>query len=417
MKGKGLVPIALFSVCFLLTLVTLQLTVFGQPATAREETLPIGVLQPLTGPGASWGASALKGAEMAVEEINKKGVKVKGVTYKFKIIAEDDKYFADVAVDRLKKLIDRDKVKVVFGSLGSASSIAQGPVCAANKVLHLTDGFNKEIIAAGNTYSFMMSVMPNFCHPGYIDFLAKRIPNIHKAFLFYVNDATGQPTVRIVEPEVRKRGWEAILGGYERGLTEFGPLCAKAVGAKPDMAIFCSVAPGDARKIAKGLRELGWKGVLVHMGNFVLTELYKMLGDDVGAAYCFGGIGEKPYANDEYISFYSEYIKRYGREAFSGMDLVCYSSVRVYAQAMERAQTLDSTAIRDLLATPGKEWYHLLGGKCYTITEQMAKEKELGSNHYFNSVYQVSTWDNVAKKEINAGWLYPYGWSGGELSK
>jgi len=417
MRGKRRLPIAELSIYLLFVLMALPFAASVQSAPAREEILPVGVIQPLTGPGAGWGVSALRGAEMAVEQVNRKGVVVKGVTYRFKVIAEDDKYFADVAVDRLKKLIDRDNVKLVLGSLGSASSVAQGPICAANKVLHLTDGFDKNIIAASNTFSFMSTVMQDFHGPGYIDFLAKQLPNVRKAFLVFIDDATGQASLRITEPSVKKKGWEAILEGFQRGITEFGPLCAKAVGAKPDVVLFCSVPPGDARKIAKGLRELGYKGVLAHMGSFVLPELYKMVGDDMGVVYCSGGVGEKPYANDDYIAFYSEYVKKYGREAFTGMDVVCYSTMRVYAQAMEMAQSLDSTVIRDLLATPGKEWYHLMGGKCYTITEQMVKEKGLGSNRYFNSVWSVSTWDKVAKKEVNAGWVYPYGWTGGEFPR
>jgi len=407
----------LTTACLLSVMVPLAVLTSAHSAPQQEQTLPLGVIQPLTGPGAVWGRVALRVAEMAAEEINRKGVVVKGVNYKFKIIAEDDKYFADMAVDRLKKLIELDKVGVVFGSLGSASSVAEAPICAAKKVLNLTNGFDKNIIAAGNTYSFMMGLMPDLNTPGFINFLAQRVPTTRKIVLVYVDDATGQSSLRVSEPASKKQGWETISVGFERGVVEFGPLCAKVVGSKPDMILFMGVAAGDAQRITKGLRELGYKGALAHTGGFVLPELYKMVGDTIGLVYQPSGIGEKPYANDEYIAFYSEYVKRYGVETWAANAIVFYSWVKIYAQAIEKAQNLDSTVIRDLLATPGKEWYHIIGGKAYCITDKIAKEMSLGSNHYFNVVTQASTWDNSARRQVNAGWVYPYGWPGGEFPK
>jgi branched-chain amino acid transport system substrate-binding protein len=416
MKGKGLLTI-LLSFCLLLTLVPLLLSALTKPATAQEETLKIGLIGPLTGPGAAFGTNSIRAAEMAMEEVNKKGVKVKGVTYKFKIILEDDKYFAAIAVDRLRKLIDRDKVKIVIGSLGSASSAAEAPICAANKILHLTDSFDKNIIAANNTYSFMAGIMPDFQAPGFIKLLAQRHPNIQKFAILYINDATGTAGRQRYEPLIKEKNWELITEGYERGIIEFGPVCAKIISAKPDLVLFCSVPPGDAHKVIKGLRELGYKGILAHVGGMMMPELYKLIGEEIGVVYGCEGIGEKPYANDEYVMFYSKYIGKYGREAWLSLGLVFYSWVKIYAQAMEEAQSIDSTVIRDLLATPGKEWYCVTGGKCYCINDEIANKLGFGSNRYFNYVWQGSTWDNVAKKQVNVDWVYPYGWPGGKIPK
>jgi branched-chain amino acid transport system substrate-binding protein len=416
MKTKRyLILLAIICLLFVAVGLLFRLSTSAGP---REEISSIGLIAPLTGPGAGFGLPSLRSAEMAVEEINKNGVVVKGVTYRFKLIPEDDLYRADQAVDRLKKLIDRDRVKIVLGSLGSASSLAEGPICAANKVLHLTDGLDENIISSSNTYSFMMGVLQRLSQPGFIEFLAKRFTNIHKLTLIGVNDATGQSALRVALPEVKKRGWEATTEVFERGIVEFGPICGKVAGSKPDLVLLVSPAPGDARKIVKGLRELGYKGPVCHVGGFgAFAELYKVVGDDIGVVYGVQGVGEKPYANDEYVKFYTEYIKRYGTEAWSTMTFIFYSWPKIYAQAVERAQSLDPTVIRDLLATPGKEWYHLIGGKSYCITDQIAKDKELGSNRYFNCVWQVGTWDNAAKKEVNVAWQYPYGWPGGEIPK
>jgi branched-chain amino acid transport system substrate-binding protein len=415
MKRKGFSLIALFSICLFITLLVLPLAAYAQAASPGEKTIPIGVIQALTGPGAVWGVSALRGAQIAAEEINKKGITVKGVTYKFKIIPEDDKFFADRAVDRVKKLIEKDRVGMVYGSQGSASSLAEAPICAKNKVLHFFCGYNTGVIAAENTYSFMLSVTPVFQAPGFVEFLARKIPGIQRVVLIHINDASGHICLKAYKPACEKKGWAVRNEAYERGIVEFGPLCTNVVAAKPQLVIVMSIPPGDGHKICKGLRELGYKGPIGNSGSFVMEELARMLGDNLGVVFTTSGIGNKPYANDEYAAFFSEYVKKYGKEAWTAKEIPGYSWLRIYAQAIEKAQTLDSTAIRDVLAAPGGEWYHLSGEKCYHISEKIVKEMGFGSDRVFNAVGQITTWDNVAKREVNADWLYPYGWPSGKL--
>jgi ABC-type branched-subunit amino acid transport system substrate-binding protein len=248
--------------------------------------------------------------------------------------------------------------------------------------------------------------------------MAEKVPNIHTAGFIYVNDATGQAANRAYRAAGEKKGWLVRSEGYERGVVEFAPLCTKVAATKPQLVFLMAPPPGDAHKICKGLRELGYKGPIAQAGAFIMEELHKMLGDNVGEVYHLSGNGERPYVNDDYVAFYSEFSRRYGERAWTSKELEGYSWVKMYVEAIERTQSFDSTVIRNLLATPGKEWYHLSGGKkCYSITEQIAKEMGIGSSRLFNVVWQLGTWDNVAKKQVNVGWIYPYGWSGGKLPK
>jgi ABC-type branched-subunit amino acid transport system substrate-binding protein len=52
-----------------------------------EQILKIGVIQPMTGPGASWGIGAVNGQQIAVDEINESGgITVKGVKYNWSLL-------------------------------------------------------------------------------------------------------------------------------------------------------------------------------------------------------------------------------------------------------------------------------------------------------------------------------------------
>ncbi len=55
-----------------------------------QEVVMIGHSAPLTGPQAANGKDNENGARLAVDELNKSGVKVAGKTVTFKLVSEDD---------------------------------------------------------------------------------------------------------------------------------------------------------------------------------------------------------------------------------------------------------------------------------------------------------------------------------------
>ena len=60
-------------------------------AMAQQPTIKIGSIFAMTGPIASWGASASEGIRDAIDEVNKAGgLDVKGTKYKLEMVAYDD---------------------------------------------------------------------------------------------------------------------------------------------------------------------------------------------------------------------------------------------------------------------------------------------------------------------------------------
>lgn len=93
-------------------------TAFGQGVT-KDEIL-IGGVGPITGPAAYIGLGGRDGLAMAIKEINAAG----GVNgRKFKLIFEDDGHSPTKALGAVKKLIDQDKVFMIFGAGGSNATV------------------------------------------------------------------------------------------------------------------------------------------------------------------------------------------------------------------------------------------------------------------------------------------------------
>jgi len=85
----------------------------------KDEIL-IGGVGPITGPAAYIGLGGRDGLAMAIKEINAAG----GVGgRKFKLIFEDDGHSPTKALGAVKKLIDQDKVFMIFGAGGSNATV------------------------------------------------------------------------------------------------------------------------------------------------------------------------------------------------------------------------------------------------------------------------------------------------------
>ncbi|MGE0849946.1 MAG: ABC transporter substrate-binding protein [Hyphomicrobiaceae bacterium] len=132
----------------------LSATLLGAAAGAQD-TIKIGVTQPLTGAFAASGNYVAQGARIAEEEINKAG----GVLgKKIQLIIEDNKSNPTEAVATAEKLIVKDKVPVMLGAWSSTLTLAVMPKLEEYKVPMLVETSSSgKITVSGNPYIFRIS--------------------------------------------------------------------------------------------------------------------------------------------------------------------------------------------------------------------------------------------------------------------
>jgi branched-chain amino acid transport system substrate-binding protein len=135
-------------------LAALGLISLAVPAPAQD-TIKIGVSQPLTGAFAASGNYVTQGARIAEEEINKAG----GVLgKKIELIVEDNKSNPTEAVATAEKLIVRDRVPVMMGAWSSTLTLAVMPKLEEYKVPMLVETSSSgKITTSGNPYIFRIS--------------------------------------------------------------------------------------------------------------------------------------------------------------------------------------------------------------------------------------------------------------------
>src|SRR3954466_9281674 len=117
-----------------------------------EQPIKMGFDDPLTGTYAAVGKNELIGCQLAVEQINKKG----GILGRpVELIVEDSTSGdAGTAVQKARKLIDRDGVDFLLGNVNSALSLAMADVAyEKKKILMVTGGHTDAVTGKSCHYN------------------------------------------------------------------------------------------------------------------------------------------------------------------------------------------------------------------------------------------------------------------------
>jgi branched-chain amino acid transport system substrate-binding protein len=109
-----------------------------------EEPIKIGLDNPLTGTFAAVGKNEEIGATLAVEQMNAKG----GILGRPVQLLSEDSTSGDAgtAVQKARKLIERDKVNFLLGNVNSALSLAIAEVSNEKSVLHVVPGGHTDAV-------------------------------------------------------------------------------------------------------------------------------------------------------------------------------------------------------------------------------------------------------------------------------
>ena len=154
-----------------------------------QETVKIGVIQPLTGSVAYNGQAFVAGAKLAVERRNAAG----GVGgRKIELVIEDGQCRPANSVNAAEKLIQRDKVVAVAGAFCSSATAAVMPVAEKYKVPLLTGVSSKaDLTDKGMQYFFRSAETDRLMSKTFSKILADKLQLKSVAYIG-VNDDWGR---------------------------------------------------------------------------------------------------------------------------------------------------------------------------------------------------------------------------------
>jgi len=200
-------------------------------AAQAQETVKIGMILAMTGPGAFYGQVMSRGAQLAVDQINKGG----GIGgRRLQVLIEDHKSGdADAAVTGARKLLDVDKVPVILTSY-SAPTLAIQPLAVEKKVLLLNGGgVGSALVGKAGLYNTRM--LSSQTAPFVVQWATSRLKAKRVATLFW-NDAAGQGVNGAIKETCAKLGCQVVAEEpHDIGAKSYSAQLARMKAARPDV--------------------------------------------------------------------------------------------------------------------------------------------------------------------------------------
>lgn len=240
-----------------------------------SKTVKIGCSVPLN---LAWGIDVGHGLELGVEMINRGGgLNVKGERYKIDFIMYDDKYRADEGRAATERLVYKDKVSAIVGTVASSAAVASLPVIQSAGIPLFTAGQSSKLLEPQLKYVYANSTYfhTELSYP----LILRTKPNIKSAFLAANDDETGHDLTQRVSKVLNKYGVNIIGTVFvPRTQTDYMPVATKVASLNPDLFAtpgFGGVAEKTAL-MAKALHQTNWKGTFLLTGGPVAKDILAM---------------------------------------------------------------------------------------------------------------------------------------------
>ena len=341
------------ALCMTTAILSLSAIVPGlsAPARADEDTIKLGIVAPMSGPNARYGAFSTRGAQLAVDEINQAG----GVDgHKIEIYSADSQGTPVEGVSATRRLIDEDEVSFVIGDVSSSVTLAMQPVAEDAGVLLLNaassnpkitycagvGGYkwtfrnyptdeNRALIVAkyaaeqrGFTKYAVLSVDTDYGRSA-IEFTKKYLPEFKGEILSEDYYKEGEVDFRSVLSKIRDNGAQAII---MYGLADTTPI------------------------VARQMIELGLAGKVTLVGNGEFNTAKTIASAPTALEGAVEAAAWLPaWDSPESKAFVEKFTTTYN-EAPNNHAYVHWDTVHLLAKAIHEAGSIDQEKVRDALS-------------------------------------------------------------------
>ncbi len=354
--------ISLFTISIILILAVLIGLGNYQEVLAKDKII-IGFARAFSGPLALTGDNAFTPlAEMWADNVNDKGgiyVEEYGKKLPVEFLKYDTKSDTGTMTRLIEKLMVEDKVDFIFPPISTAHLFAAAPI--ANKygyILMGMEGGAKRLQKHIEQFPYFFSTINYSVHkvPVLADILAEK--GVKTAAIIYVSDLHGVEYSETAVPALEEKGIEIeFCKSVSMEAKDLSAVIKEADAASVD-AFISFTYPNDTILVTKQSIELGFNPKVFMVGVGGTTELYKgMIGvDKVEGIMSYGGWNRE--ISPEADEFAQEIIDRFGQKKLNWWsDIVYYSGLQFFEQAIEEAGTLDQKVVRDVMATHTFETY------------------------------------------------------------
>ncbi|MCU6434802.1 branched-chain amino acid ABC transporter substrate-binding protein [Undibacterium sp. Jales W-56] len=305
-------------------------------ACSRQVEVKIGVVAPMTGNLAHNGKSIANGAQIAVDELNEDGMYIQGKRAHFSLIVEDDKANPEDGKAAAQRLVDAG-VAAVYGHFNSGVTIPAAPIYAKAGIPQMSASTNPKYTRMGIASAFRIGAddIEQGTTLGRIavdKLKAKTVFVIDDASLFGVGLAA--EVLKVLESKKITPGKESV-----NPLTVDYPQLVKKIGeSKSDVVIYGGDEPVGLG-LLKAMRAAGIAAKFVTGDSMCDAAIIKAAAGNADHGYFCTVAGVPPSWLSGGAAFMQKYRAKFGEPG--AMSPISYDGIHVYAQAMQRAGSID----------------------------------------------------------------------------
>src|SRR5580700_7194587 len=359
----------------------------GVGTAGAADVIKIGGLFPMSGPGSYFGAQDKQGIELALEALNKSGVK-------FEIQYEDSACSPLPATQAAKRLIDQYKPDVVIGEECSDATLAVMPVLAQAKIPLLNAGSSSiKVTEPGNPWTFR--IMPNEVMQG-VDIATnayKRL-NARTAVLLYENTNAGIGNAKVFGDTFTKLGGKILADiGFGRDVNDFTAIATRIAGLGKVDVIPTYTLEGQGLKITQALAQAGivkgGGGQSIQLGTIWLPFGFEQKAGKAAEGYIRIVQFDPTDSRDVVRNFIQAFKAKYQADP-THLNAHAYDQIMLIADVVKRGAK-DAQGIRDGLAAT-RSFAGVTGSVSFDAHNQNTK---MDTIHYMETLDDLS-WKALA---------------------
>jgi branched-chain amino acid transport system substrate-binding protein len=322
-------------------------------------TIKVGLIAELTGDMPAVGESCKKAARLAVKEINDAGGLAKGDRrYKMELFIEDNAGKADQSASAAQKLITQQKVVAIIGPNATRYAIPASEIAESSRCLLITPwSTNPKTTLNAKTnapkkYVFRACFTDPFQGRVLARFAMDRLKAKKAAVLYDVASDYNKGIAEFFKETFERNGGKvAAFETYTTNDRDFSAQLTKIKRAEPEV-IFLPNYYSEVPLQIEQAKRLGLKVPFLGSDSWGSQELIKLCGRD-----CEGYYFSTHYAPDTAAPAALKFIRAFTASYGSMPDDVAaltYDSFGLLRQAIDEADKIDRTAVRNALARTQK---------------------------------------------------------------
>jgi branched-chain amino acid transport system substrate-binding protein len=308
---------------------------FAQGQGVSKNEIVIGSMQDLSGPIVAFSKQLKYGMEMRVEEINAQG----GIHgRKLKLVIEDHGYDPKKAVLATQKLVQKDKIFAMVGTIGTPTALPSMPILFEKNIPHLFP-----LTAARQMYEPVHRLKYSIAAP-YFDQMRAAVKYMvknkgyKKVCTLYQDDDFGVEVMQGAEAGLKEINMAlAEKTTYKRGATDFSSQVARMKDAGCDLVVLGTIIRETIGTIATA-RKLGW-GVDFMGSTAAYTDLIHKLGGPAMNGFYAASTVNNPYLDDasrNVREWASKYKQKY-KEDPAVFSVYGWQVIDLFIQVAEKA--------------------------------------------------------------------------------